>query len=246
MSEMAIITGGGTGIGQALAVWLSKKGFDVLIVGRTPEALQNTVKLLPEKIRYLTADVSKETDRQQISTHIGDQKIKLLIHNAAVLLPTGDILSVDATQFKQHLAINLEAPLFLTQCLLKNMLPGGRVFHVSSGAAYSAIPGWDCYCVSKAALVMLYNVLKNSLKKHQIQIGSAFPGIVDTPMQELIRSLDANDFPQVDLFRSFKEKGKLLSPEKVAECFGWLLFDADDETFSKKDWDIKELLSMVK
>ncbi|OGT06672.1 MAG: hypothetical protein A2103_03635 [Gammaproteobacteria bacterium GWF2_41_13] len=243
---MAIITGGGTGIGQALAVWLAKRKFDVLVVGRTLDPLQNTAKFLPEKIRYLTADVSKEMDRQKINTKIDDQKIKLLIHNAAVLSPTGDILNVDAAQFEQQLAINLEAPLFLTQCLLKNMLPGGRVFCVSSGAAYSAIPGLDSYCVSKAALTMLYNVLKNSLKKHQIQIGSAFPGIVDTPMQELIRSLDVNDFPQVDFFRFFKEEGKLLSPQKVAECFGWLLLDADDETFSKKDWDIKELLDIVK
>ena len=71
-------------------------------------------------------------------------------------------------------------------------------------------------------------------------MGSARPGIVDTPMQDLIRTKDEVDLPDVSKFRHLKEKGKLIPPEEVAVFLDWLLHDTDDVQFSEKEWDVRD------
>lgn len=242
MADLVVITGGGTGIGSVLAREFVKSNYEVIIIGRTQQTLQNTVAACPDKMNFVVADIATAEGRGVIFHKINHRKIKFLIHNAGIMAPIANLLDVSEKDFKYNLAVNLEAPFFLTKLLLGNMLEGSRIFHVSSGAAHSAVSGWGIYCISKAAFLMMFQILKSDLKKYGIVIGSAFPGIVDTPMQQLIRSAKPEDFPLVEKFRKFKERGKLISPEKVAQHFMWLLLHTDDETFSQKDWDIDELI----
>ena len=206
--------------------------------------MESSANHYPNNIDYIEADISKNEDRNLIFNKIEKNHIKFLIHNAAVLNPVGNILNINETDFRYHLSVNLEAPLFLTQLLLPKMTNSSRILNISSGAAYSAIPGWSAYNISKAAFAMLYNVLKNDLSDFDIKIGSVCPGIVDTPMQEYIRSLDNKIFPQIELFKIFKEKNKLLNPEKVAYHLFWLLLHTSNNIYIKKDWDIKEVIEM--
>jgi len=183
-----VITGAGTGIGRALALRWAEQGRPVLAIGRRREPLEAIAKTQPA-IRLCAADVSTESGQAAIEAAVGDSSVGTLIHNAGVLEPVGPLLDQSAEAIRAHLAINLEAPIALTGRLKPRMVADGRIMHLSSGAAHRGLPGWGAYCISKAALSMAYAVLSEELAESSVQIASLRPGVVDTPMQSLIRAL---------------------------------------------------------
>lgn len=234
-----LITGGGTGIGRALAERFAAKGWRVTIVGRRLELLQEVARDYPDKISIISADVGSIQDRQKI---VAEAKgtLDLLVHNAAVLGPVGPILDQSPEDWKSHMATNVEGPLFLTQALLPNLVENSRVVNISSGAAHQGIPGWGMYCTSKAALFMLGQLLKDELAQRNIWFGSVRPGIVDTPMQAEIRALEPEDFPMVEQFRQYKATGALVTSELVAQYLEWLLLEVSGPQLGEREWDIRD------
>ena len=130
-----LITGGGTGIGRALAKGFDAKGWQVIIVGRRSELLQDVVSQNSDSIRAITADVGKHEDRQIITSQV-QEPLHLLVHNAAVLGPFGPLLKVGLEDWRSHIESNVEGPLFLTRELLPKLVEGSRVIQTSSGAAH--------------------------------------------------------------------------------------------------------------
>lgn len=234
-----LITGGGTGIGRALAERFAAKGWRVTIVGRRLNLLQEVARDYPDKISIISADVGSIQDRQKI---VAEAKgtLDLLVHNAAVLGPVGPILDQSPEDWKSHMATNVEGPLFLTQALLPNLVENSRVVNISSGAAHQGIPGWGMYCTSKAALFMLGQLLKDELAQRNIWFGSVRPGIVDTPMQAEIRALEPENFPMVEQFRQYKATGALVTSELVAQYLEWLLLEVSGPQLGEREWDIRD------
>jgi NAD(P)-dependent dehydrogenase (short-subunit alcohol dehydrogenase family) len=239
MMKHILITGGGTGIGRALAERFAAKGWRVTIVGRRLELLQEVARDYPDKISIISADVGSIQDRQKI---VAEAKgtLDLLVHNAAVLGPVGPILDQSPEDWKSHMATNVEGPLFLTQALLPNLVENSRVVNISSGAAHQGIPGWGMYCTSKAALFMLGQLLKDELTQRNIWFGSVRPGIVDTPMQAEIRALEPENFPMVEQFRQYKATGALVTSELVAQYLEWLLLEVSGPQLGEREWDIRD------
>ena len=234
-----LITGGGTGIGRALAVRFAEKGWRVTIVGRRLNLLQEVARDYPDKISIISADVGSIQDRQKIVSE-AEGTLDLLVHNAAVLGPVGPILDQSPEDWKSHMATNVEGPLFLTQALLPKLVENSRVVNISSGAAHQGIPGWGMYCTSKAALFMLGQLLKDELAQRNIWFGSVRPGIVDTPMQAEIRALEPEDFPMVEQFRQYKATGALVTSELVAQYLEWLLLEVSGPQLGEREWDIRD------
>ncbi len=241
MQEYAIVTGAGTGIGRALTIDLvENKGIKVIGVGRRLQPLQETEIYYPERIKVIPADISSEEGRQKIVQSLPPEAdLRFLIHNAALLGPVVPLKEMPLHAWEKHIAVNVNAPLFLTQLLLER-LEGGRVLHISSGAAHKPYQGWGAYCTSKAAFHMLYQVLRDELKSQQIAVGSVRPGVVNTPMQNEVRASDASVFPALPKFIKYRDEGQLYEPQRVARFIGHLLFDTDVEAFSEKEWDIRE------
>jgi benzil reductase ((S)-benzoin forming) len=239
MKKHILITGGGTGIGRALAERFAAKGWQVTIVGRRSDLLQEVVNEYPDRIKAISADVGKIQDRQKI---VAEAKgtLDLLVHNAAVLGPVGPILAQNPEGWQSHMATNLEGPLFLTQAFLPSLVDNSRVVHISSGAAHQGIPGWGMYCTSKAALFMLGQLLKDELAQRNIWFGSVRPGIVDTPMQAEIRALEPENFPMVEQFRQYKATGALVTSELVAQYLEWLLLEVSGPQLGEREWDIRD------
>ena len=234
-----LITGGGTGIGRALAGRFADKGWRVTIVGRRLNLLQEVARDYPDKISIISADVGSIQDRQKIVSE-AKGTLDLLVHNAAVLGPVGPILDQGPEDWKSHMATNVEGPLFLTQALLLKLVENSRVVNISSGAAHQGIPGWGMYCTSKAALFMLGQLLKDELAQRNIWFGSVRPGIVDTPMQAEIRALEPKDFPMVEQFRQYKATGALVTSELVAQYLEWLLLEVSGPQLGEREWDIRD------
>ena len=247
---LSIITGGGSGLGAALAKRLVSRSQPVLIVGRRLKKLLETKEscVNPSLVRTVVADVSTSDGHDAIINALGDdERVKALVHNAAVLEPIGSLMEMNPKQWREHMAINLDGPLFLTKALLPRLQPrnvdeerGGRVLHIGSGAAHYPYRGWGAYCTSKAALHMLYQSLAVELSPLGVAVGSARPGVVDTPMQDLIRQKDERQMPDVSRFRLLKEQGNLLDPMEVAIFMDWLLNETDDVQFSEKEWDVRD------
>lgn len=260
MSGVSIITGGGTGLGAALAKRLVSRSKQVLIVGRRANKLLETKNQCsnPSLMRTVVADVSQPEGRHAILNSLGENEwVDNLVHNAAILEPVGPLMDVKPDDWNNHMNINVTSPLFLTQTLLpklkikngddndtNNNNEGGRVLHISSGAAHHGYRGWGPYCTSKAALHMLYQVLAAELSPHGIAVGSARPGVVDTPMQDLIREKTEEEMPDVSRFKIMKQQGSLVDPDDVAKFLDWLLHETDDVEFSEKEWDVRDDESM--
>ncbi|MGA1492654.1 MAG: SDR family NAD(P)-dependent oxidoreductase [bacterium] len=239
MMKHILITGGGTGIGRALAERFAAKGWRVTIVGRRLELLQQVARYYPYKISIISEDVGSIQDRKKIVSE-AKGTLDLLVHNAAVLGPVGPILDQSPEDWKSHMATNVEGPLFLTQALLPNLVENSRVVNISSGAAHQGIPGWGMYCTSKAALFMLGQLLKDELAQRNIWFGSVRPGIVDTPMQAEIRALEPENFPMVEQFRQYKATGALVTSELVAQYLEWLLLEVSGPQLGEREWDIRD------
>jgi benzil reductase ((S)-benzoin forming) len=237
MSELVLITGGGTGLGRALANELAARGLPVLITGRRAEPLEATATASP-RIEAVAADVATPGGRARVVAAVGARNVRFLVHNAGVLTPVGPLAKMELEAWRHAQAVNVEAPLFLTQALLPRLRGGGRVLHISSGAAHHGYAGWGSYCAGKAALHMLYEVWNLELAPDEFAVGSLRPGVVDTPMQALIRNQSPERFPAVERFRKLKEEGQLRSPEEVAAFAAWVLLETTASDFAAHEWDI--------
>jgi len=240
MSRTFVITGAGTGIGKALAVALAGKGFSVVGVGRHESTLNETKAHHPSKISIIKSDLSDLGQRESLVKQLLALKQDLnLVHNAGTALPLCALADVRLEAFRQAMTLNVEAPLFLTQGLLPR-LKNGRVLHISSGLAHHSRAGMATYCVSKAAFHMLYKCSAREFKALGVSVGSVMPGVVDTPMQDLICQTPEQQVPGVGDFISIRDSGRYVSPEVVAEFLVWLLCKTNADDFSRAEWDISD------
>ena len=232
---MFVVTGGGRGLGRALAIALAGRCKSVLIIGRHEEDLSSTASCSP-LINYLCADVSLPEGRQQIKAYLQPvPAIYGLIHNAGIIDPISAAADIDEASWHACMATNVDAPLFLTQ-LLTDKLRNGRVLNISSGAAHFPVAGWAAYCVSKAALSMLTRCWQ--IESTHIAFTSVMPGIADTNMQAQIRAASHMNPEKLDFFKRLKQDNRLLSSSTVAAFLCWLLLDIDRAEYVSKEWDI--------
>ena len=232
---MFVITGGGSGIGRALANALVKRNKSVLIIGRREPVLIKTAES-SALIDYICADISTSSGRQRIFERLeGVNIIEGLIHNAGIIEPIKPIKTIDENEWRQVLATNLDAPLFLSQ-LFYSKLINGRVLHIGSGAAYFPVAGWSAYCTSKAALSMLTRCWQ--IESEQVAFASVMPGIIDTDMQAYIREASYMDSEKLNFFKQLQRNNQLVSPNTVALFLCWLLLDIDKTRYVSQEWDI--------
>lgn len=241
LQSQAVVSGAGTGIGRALTHALANLGINVLGVGRREHLLQETQAAYPERISILVADLATDEGRRAvIDARPKDTLFGIMVHNAATLQPVAPLLEIKPEDWLNHMAVNVHTPLFLTQLMVPHMVKGGRILHISSGAAHNPYRGWGAYCTAKAALHMIYQVLREEFEERNLSIGSARPGVVDTPMQNEVRASSPAVFPDLQRFLDLKQDGQLQAPERVAKFLTWLLLDVDDDKYSLKEWDVRD------
>jgi len=233
--DVFVLTGGGSGIGKALAFALAARGKSVLIIGRQKSRLME-VSASSDLIDFLVADITTKKGRQSIVENLRDVgSLEGLIHNAGIIDPITSLEKIEESAWQHLMTTNVDAPLFLNQQLIKQ-LSQGRVLHIGSGAAYFPIAGWAAYCVSKAALSMLTRCWQ--LEYSTPAFASVMPGIIDTDMMTTICQSKEMHSDKLNFFLRLKQKNQLLSTETVALFLCWLLLDIDTALFCSKEWDI--------
>jgi benzil reductase ((S)-benzoin forming) len=237
---IAVVTGASGGVGTQLCAELARRGLGVLALGRDADRLEACRQRDPARIETLRVDLTRPDERERVVAHCTTYGgVRFLVHAAAVIEPVLRAEALRAEQWQAAQAINVEAPLFLS-LQLAPQLAGGRILHVSSGAAHTPVAGCLAYCAAKAALHMIYRVLQLELEAREIRVGSASPGSVDTPMQAVLRAAPEADFPEGARFRALAEQDRLISPARSARFLAWLLLDAADALFCERDWNIQD------
>ena len=240
-TRTVVVTGASAGIGRALAMHLASLDHNVIAVGRNEASLLSLQNSNADKITAVVADVTKSDDLLKIKSAIKiDTQGLILIHNAGVAEPQL-LEGLSEEHWDKHYATNTKAPIFLTKLLMPFLENGGRVLTLSTGLAHSPMAAMSAYGVSKAAIYHWKEFCNVELASHGVLFGSVKPGVVDTRVQESLRNYDSSAFPAANVFKGFHDRGELLAPDTVAKFLAWLVIKADDDAFTKGDWDIYDL-----
>ncbi|HKT31331.1 MAG TPA: SDR family NAD(P)-dependent oxidoreductase [Gammaproteobacteria bacterium] len=185
--RVAWITGGGSGIGRALALRLAHDGWSVAISGRRLEMLEETARLAGANIRVYPLDVTDVAAVRQTVTRIERETgpIQLAVLNAGL----GRFLKLDelsAEVFAEHMRVNYLGTVHGIDALLPAMRArhAGHIVITASLAGYRGLPGGAAYAPTKAALISLAESLRFALEPEGIRISVCNPGFIKTPMTD--------------------------------------------------------------
>lgn len=183
-----MVTGGGSGIGRAIAVKFAQAGADLVVAGRNQAKLESVaeeVRALGASCEAHVADVSKASDAAEfIEKAVGTfGRLDVLVNNAgnAVL---ASVEEIDLQAFDAMLAVNASAPVYLSKAAFPVMKRsgGGTIINISSMAAIDPFPGLGAYGASKAFVNILTKALASEGKAHNIRAFAIGPGAVETEM----------------------------------------------------------------
>ena len=232
--KTAIVTGGGTGIGQAIAFELAKRDIDVIIIGRRLKPLQETAQKFPERINVIQADITNDDELKKIAEQLQGKTIDFLIHNAGMEGLRDPLNKITRKIWQQVQSLNVEAPVFLTQALLSKLVENTRILLVSSGLAHYAIPNYSAYCASKAALNMVAKSFNVEFEANGIITAILDPGPVDTSMQDRLRDMEKDGAER--LFEELQASGSLAKPADVGLYAVTKLTETANKEFLGTEW----------
>jgi len=184
--KVALVTGGGSGIGTAIAERFVADGAKVCITGRRKEMLEKVAKSLPSgSVAICPGDVSKEEDVKRMveaTVKLGG-KLDVLVNNAALNHPA-PITELDLKLWQEVLGVNLTGPYLLIKAVIPHMLKGGggSIINIASLGGMRCLPSMPAYCTSKAGLIMLTQQVALDYGRSNIRCNAVCPGGVKTDM----------------------------------------------------------------
>lgn len=253
--KVAIVTGGGRGLGAAVSRLFAEHGAKVFVVARTGAEIDALAERLRREnlvAHAIQADVSKMEECKSVIDRVVDHygTVDIVVNNAAVAHPFQRIEEVDPLKWVEAVNINLMGSFYMARFVLPGMLErgAGRIVNVSSGLALRARVGQSAYCVSKAGLEMLMRGLALETEGTEVVITSYDPGMIDTPMQEEQRALDAAALRvDTEMFHNAWREGRLRDPAYVAQGLLWLAgswgADKNGQRFSINDEEFRSTIA---
>lgn len=188
MAGVAIVTGGGSGVGRAAALALADAGWTVVVAGRSAERLSAVVASRPDMIHAITADV---TDEGSVDTLFDDVarrfgRVDLLFNNAGAMPPEAAIGDVALADFRRVIDTNVVGAFLCARAAFRHMAAqdpqGGRIINNGSIAATSPRPLTSAYAVSKHAMTGLTKSISLEGRPHRIACGQIDIGNASTDM----------------------------------------------------------------
>ena len=205
-SNTILVTGGGTGIGRALAQSFHALGNQVVISGRTQKSLDETTAANPG-MKSLTVDLTKPDSLETFAARLAEQfpSLNVVIHNAGIMRPEKvlDESSAYLADAEDIVATNLLGPIRLTAALLPLLRrqSDATIMTVSSGLAFVPMAMTPTYCATKAAIHSYSQSLRYQLKDTGVQVVELIPPYVQTTLMGDHQASDERAMPLADFIK---------------------------------------------
>lgn len=226
LGKVALITGGDSGIGQAVAILFAKEGADIAIVylNEHQDAEQTKQKVEQENRRCLTisGDVGDEAFCQQAVEQVVQQfgHLDILVNNAAEQHTQTSIEQITAEQLERTFRTNIFSMFFLSKAALKHLRAGSAIINTTSVAAYQGNPTLMDYASTKGAITAFTRSLSGSLAQKDIRVNAVAPGPIWTPL--IPATMPEEKVKQFGQDTPMKRAGQ---PEEVATSYVFLASD---------------------
>jgi NAD(P)-dependent dehydrogenase (short-subunit alcohol dehydrogenase family) len=242
--RVAIITGGGKGIGKAISLAFSWEGATVVVAGRTLSALQETCDEIRSNggiAKPIQTDVSVE---EQVIRMVSETikefgKVEILVNNSAVAGPTLRVADMDLRKWNETVAIDLMGGMLCTREVLRHMIPqrSGNIINIvseagRSGDGRSGYPLRSAYCSSKMGLIGLTETLSIEVGEFNIRVNAVSPGPVKGEhIMNVIRArVKSLNKPFEEIMKSLSENSSLKRMAEESEVAAVAVFLASDES----------------
>ena len=229
--RVALVTGGGRGIGRAIARVLGGPDTFVIVAGRTRQPLESTaidLESLGGRALAVEMDVTSDVSVAVAMTRVREAvaHVDVLVNNAGV--GGGErIAGSDIARWRHSIHTNLVGPYLVSREVVPLMKAGGRIINLSSVLGRFGVPGYTAYCAAKHGVIGFTRALALELADDQITVNALCPGWVDTEMavEGMQQGADENGWT----FEEFRERAlnrvpikRIIQPEEVAELVKFL------------------------
>jgi len=225
--KVSIVTGAGTGIGQAAARAFGREGAKVVLVGRREAPLEANAQAIRAgggEALVMARDVSRASEVDAVIGGAIERfgRLDCVFNNAGIQGSGDPIVDMEEASFDELLAINLKGPWLMTRAALRTMIPAGRggaIVNTSSFLSTAATVGTSGYSASKAGLDAMIRAVALEAGPHGIRINNVNPGVIDTPM------LRAHGDAIIPPLAARAALGRVGTSEDVADAVIWLCSD---------------------
>src|SRR5436190_4303188 len=228
-NKLALITGGGRGIGRAIALAFAREGAQVAIVARTLDQVKQVAEEIEKdhgsKVLALVCDVSSRDSVEQMFSEVRsnfDREVDVLVNNAGVAESATFVNTTDELWHK-HLSINLSGTFYCTRAALPGMLKGGwgRIINIASIAGKTGAPYIAAYAASKHGVMGLTRSLAVEVGASGVTVNAICPGYVDTEMvsrgiERITTRTGRSADEALDSLKKMSPQNRLVTSEEVA------------------------------
>jgi NAD(P)-dependent dehydrogenase (short-subunit alcohol dehydrogenase family) len=227
--KVALITGGGSGIGRGIALAFAREGADVCVAGRTLSKVQQVkseIEKIGRRALAIQADVTKmaDLDRMVAETISTFNRIDVLVNNAGIILRR-PILDTTEAEWDNVMNIDLKAVFFTTQRVLPTMLKQSKGKIINIASTFGAVGAKErcVYCAAKAGIINLTKAMAMELAP-KINVNAIGPGLTQTPFTEYVM----NNAPMLQASLNDIPMGRVGQPGDMSEAAVYLASDESD------------------
>jgi NAD(P)-dependent dehydrogenase (short-subunit alcohol dehydrogenase family) len=228
--RLAVVTGGGSGLGAVMARRLVREDVRVVLVGRRYDAVAAVAAELGDMARAEACDVSDADDVAGLARRLAGDDVSVLVNNAGIAGPVAELPEVTPEEWDEVFAVNVRGTYLMCRALLPGMYARGTgdVVNVASVSGKRPLVRRTPYCASKMAVIGLTTTLAHEAGPHGVRVNTLSPGPVESERMDRNFRLEAERTGSTvaEARRTFVERaalGRMVTPEEVADALVGML-----------------------